>query len=268
MFKDSTSFGAACALGIGGLGAVLWFVPRRQLHLSRLAWLRKSLEQLQLDMSASFRHYSGSEDSPDDDQGFVFVKELPAETLDGSTSFSSFLVNSETTPNWPGEPLVVWYRQGSLWAMQEACPHARISLHTADIEDFRPHACMQSRQSTWANGAVPRESDLQALAGPCIVCPAHMYVFDCGNGACLTNELTQSARVYAVKTKRLEELGAERVQVLISRDPRQQDESQSRVAGAGEYCQTGKALKVSKDGGNKIQLALVKLGLERKFGFE
>ena len=78
--------------------------------------------------------------------------------------------------------MVAWIRKdlSAGWATQLACPHAAISLAESDIEDLR--------------------IDYPSTAGPCIACPAHMYmyVFDLGSGACLTDEITPSARVYDV----------------------------------------------------------------------
>ena len=80
----------------------------------------------------------------------------------------------------------MWYRRlpgdgaevdVEVFAVQEACPHAGISLFSSDIEDFR-------------------DEDLgrTGLDGPCIACPAHSYVFDAGTGRCLTNPGTPDAR--------------------------------------------------------------------------
>ena len=66
--------------------------------------------------------------------------------------------------------------------MQSACPYAAISfpLQMSDIEDFGKDFPTTTK-------------------GPCIACPAHMYVFDLGSGRCLTDRLTPDARLYTVR---------------------------------------------------------------------
>ena len=90
------------------------------------------------------------------------------------------LITREAFPSWRGESVVLWHKaDGSAgWAAQLACPHASIPLAESDIEDFG--------------------SEFPRASGPCIACPAHMYVFDLGSGRCLTDDLTVAARLYPV----------------------------------------------------------------------
>lgn len=157
---------------------------------------------------------------------FVLVGTLAASS-DAAAPFERLLVNDESCPAWAGEPLVVWRRGSQAWAVHEACPHAGISLAEADIEDFG------SRYPT---------------SGPCIACPAHMYVFDAGSGACLTDVNTRAARTYATYTRQ----AAGGLEVWVSRQPRPVD------SGAYE--------RVGLEAGNAIQLELVSIGLKRRFG--
>ena len=108
-------------------------------------------------------------------------------TLPGSLSATEYAcidLCAETHPEWPAENVCVWYRrlpgaETEVFAMQEACPHAGISLMASDIEDFR-------------------STDLgNSLQGPCISCPAHAFVFDAGSGRCLTNPSTPDARTHS-----------------------------------------------------------------------
>lgn len=94
--------------------------------------------------------------------------------------FESFAVHRSTCAAWEGERVVVW-RRGltSFWAVQEACPHAAISLAMSDIEDLSDAFAGSTR-------------------GPCISCPAHAYIFDLGSGACLTHPRTKDARRYRI----------------------------------------------------------------------
>ena len=94
--------------------------------------------------------------------------------------FQSFAVHRSTCAAWEGERVVVW-RRGltSFWAVQEACPHASISLAMSDIEDLSDAFAGSTR-------------------GPCISCPAHAYIFDLGSGACLTHPRTKDVRRYHV----------------------------------------------------------------------
>lgn len=94
--------------------------------------------------------------------------------------FESFAVHRSTCAAWEGERVVVW-RRGltSFWAVQEACPHAAISLAMSDIEDLS-------------------DAFEGSTHGPCISCPAHAYIFDLGSGACLTHPRTKDARRYRI----------------------------------------------------------------------
>lgn len=114
----------------------------------------------------------------------VLVATLPSSF--SATEYACLYLCSRTIPQWPAENVCVWYRRlpgdgaevdVEVFAVQEACPHAGISLFSSDIEDFR-------------------DEDLgrTGLDGPCIACPAHSYVFDAGTGRCLTNPGTPDAR--------------------------------------------------------------------------
>ena len=109
----------------------------------------------------------------------ILVATLPSSL--SATEYVCIDLCVETHPEWPAENIVVWYRrlpgaEMEVFAMQEACPHAGISMVESDIEDFR-------------------STDLgTSLQGPCIACPAHAFVFDAGSGRCLTNPGTPDAR--------------------------------------------------------------------------
>ena len=75
---------------------------------------------------------------------------------DEDDDYVQHLVSSSSHAGWQGEDVVLWRRGHKAWAMQEACPHAAISLGGADIEDFG------------------REFPDAPLKGPCIACPAHV----------------------------------------------------------------------------------------------
>jgi len=118
----------------------------------------------------------------------ILVATLPSDV--SATEYACIDLCAETNKEWPAENVCVWYRRcpgaaTEVFAMQEACPHARISLMESDIEDFR-------------------STDLGAsasLQGPCIACPAHAYVFDAGSGRCLTNPSTPDARRHSARWK-------------------------------------------------------------------
>ena len=164
----------------------------------------------------------------------IWVKTLTAAEVT-STQFSHFEVSQETLPSWVGEAVIVWHRGADeLYATQEACPHASISLLEADIEDYRPCAA----------GTLV----VEGLDGPSIACPAHMFVFDVGSGRCLTNKTCASARIYAVAARRTPTGGADLFVVPTPKPP-----------AAGKSA-------VARDDANAIQLALVDKGLRRRFG--
>ena len=114
----------------------------------------------------------------------VLVATLPSDL--SATEYACIDLCAETNKEWPAENVCVWYRRcpgaaTEVFAVQEACPHARISLRESDIEDFR-------------------STDLgTSLQGPCIACPAHAYVFDAGSGRCLTNPSTPDARRHSAR---------------------------------------------------------------------
>mgnify|MGYP002820183485 CR=1 FL=1 len=114
--------------------------------------------------------------------GPILVATLPS-SLSG-TEYVCIDLCVETHPEWQAENVCVWYRrlpgaETEVFAMQESCPHAGISLVESDIEDFR-------------------STDLgTSLQGPCIACPAHAFVFDAGSGRCLTNPSTPNARTHS-----------------------------------------------------------------------
>ena len=164
----------------------------------------------------------------------ILVKTL-TEAEATATEFSHFEVSQETLPSWDGEAVIVWHRGADeLYATQEACPHASISLLEADIEDYRPCAA----------GTLV----VEGLDGPSIACPAHMFVFDVGSGRCLTNRTCASARIYAVAARRTPTGGADLFVVPTPKPP---------IAGESA---------VARDDANAIQLALVDKGLRRRFG--
>jgi len=176
---------------------------------------------------------------------YVHVHTLkPNETV-ATAEFNRFVVDRSTCSQWSGEPVVVWHRGLDFWAMQEACPHAAISLEASDIEDLM--------------------SEFPNTQGPCISCPAHAYIFDLGSGACLTNANTNDARRYPVgltvgRWPRLltastgddDETDDDALQVWLGREPL------PPAVGAREA--------VGQKVGDAIQIQLVRRALERKFG--
>ena len=70
----------------------------------------------------------------------VLVATLPSSL--SATEYACIDLCAETHPQWPAENVCVWYRrlpgaEMEVCAMQQACPHAGISLMESDIEDFR-----------------------------------------------------------------------------------------------------------------------------------
>ena len=175
-----------------------------------------------------------------------------------SDEFGCLEVNAGACPRWGAdvEPVLVFHRRGECWAVQESCPHASISLCGADIEDLR--------------------AEYPATAGPCLVCPAHMYVFDAGSGACLTNR-TPPARTYRVGTTTAaqrpthDEQGegaaaaeAPARHVWVCRHP-QSRPPPPPSGGSGDGASAA-APSIGREDANAIQLRLVERGLRRKFG--
>ena len=146
-------------------------------------------------------------------------------------AFGRFLVTSEAVQGWVGEPVLVFFRRSgdgsvSFWALQESCPHAGISLAEADIEDF---------------------GSTDGLGGPCLACPAHMYVFDAQSGECITKPKARTARTYPV-THETAANGS--LHVYLGTEP----------------CLTSTGASPDNQRANHIQLALVEAGLKRRFG--
>ena len=146
-------------------------------------------------------------------------------------------VSRSTLTGWEGENVIVWHRSNGqaleAYAMQEACPHASISLADSDIEDL--------------GSAYPGQ-----LHGPCIACPAHTYVFDAGTGRCLTDDHTPAARIYEVRTT---SSSSGQAVLWIAREPN------TMPADAGR-----KQQDVGAEQGNAIQLTMVERALRRRFG--
>ena len=159
---------------------------------------------------------------------YVLVRELPR--VD-SEAFGRFLVSQETASDWTGETVLVFHRRTgestSFWAVQEACPHAGISLAESDIEDFGRDG---------------------GLKGPCLACPAHMYVYDVANGECLSRPKTRPARTYPVIH---EETVSGTILVYLGSEA---------LPEAAHEAGVDEALA------NKLQLSLVEAGLKRRFG--
>ena len=178
------------------------------------------------------------------DQTFLAVAQLPIEgDDDDDDEFSDPLLVSESThPSWKGEGVLLWHRRrgADAWAVQSRCPHASISLEMSDIEDF--------------TGSFP------STRGPCIACPAHMYVFDLGSGACLTDSITPRARTYAVQRSGPHAMadGAQVFCLWLAREPRGEDDACASPAATPP--------DVVASVGNQIQLQLVSKGLRRRFG--
>lgn len=154
-----------------------------------------------------------------------------------SDAFACLDVSSDTIPQWPAEPIVVWYRRMpgdddncEVFAMQEACPHASISLVESDIEDFRAE-------------------NEGKLKGPCISCPAHSYIFDAGTGKCITNQATPDARTYPAWAEPTPS-GEVRIFVRPERHP-------PNAPGPSPLTQQE---------ANSIQLEMVDRALRRRFG--
>ena len=167
----------------------------------------------------------------------LLVATVPSSSL--SADFACLDISSDNIPQWPGEPIVVWYRRVpgtedcEVFAMQEACPHASISLVESDIEDLRAE-------------------NVGKLSGPCISCPAHSYVFDLGSGKCLTNRETPDARTYPAWAEPTPSGDAVRILVRPERHP-------PNAPGPPP---------LSQQEANSIQLEMVDRALRRRFGDE
>ena len=170
------------------------------------------------------------------DQQYVLANTVvlsAAEASDSRDFAERVLVTAAAFETWSGEDVVLWHRRdGSAgWAMQLACPHASISLACSDIEDL--------------------SDTFPSTSGPCIACPAHMYVFDLGSGHCLTDRLTPRGRVYDVRTSTHTSADGRVTRGLwVARTPKPD------IAD----CKPDIAV------GNAIQLKLVEKGLRRRFG--
>jgi len=140
------------------------------------------------------------------------------------------LGSTSAESGWAGLDLAIFRIKGEYFAVQNTCPHAAAPLASGDIEDFPEHE----------------------LKG-CVSCPAHSYIFNLESGACLTNPETPAARVYEV---RLAEEAPGVHAVFVSREQRW-------AAGAAPSPE-----RLEKAAVNSIQLKLVGIGLDRKYGPE
>jgi len=185
---------------------------------------------------------------------YLHVTTLPEECSSaGDTEYAPrLLVNDEEYPDWNGEGVVLWHRRNGedAWAVQVRCPHAHISLAESDIEDF---------------GA-----SFPSTLGPCIACPAHMYVFDLGTGRCLTDRHTPRARTYAVRRTGphcAAGVSPRCFGLWLARKPYGGDAVGCSDADADGGVDVGpNDADADVSVGNQIQLALVAKGLRRRFG--
>ena len=192
------------------------------------------------------------------DANYALVATLPAsdERASSDDEFSRILVHDGAFPSWRGEGVVVWHRRCGLdaYAVQAKCPHGAISLEASDIEDL--------------------SLDFPSTRGPCIACPAHMFVFDLGNGRCLTDTVTPRARTYPVRRSGPhtgEEGGESFYGLWLGRTPCEHADGGGRedAGEAPSSCDCADAPgPPDLTDGNAIQLRLVAKGLRRRFGEE
>ena len=183
------------------------------------------------------------------DASYMHVVDLPVVSSssedDESAEFApSILVTQKTHPDWRGEGVLIWHRLNGrdAWAVQSACPHAAISLQMSDIEDFGKDFPTTTK-------------------GPCIACPAHMYVFDLGSGRCLTDRLTPDARLYTVRRTGPHQRDSNDdsfYSLWLCREPNEALPDTAAPLSQAEQ----EELKA----GQQIQMKLVAKGLRRKFG--
>ena len=183
---------------------------------------------------------------------FFCVAHIPVpSTPSTSEAFEqNILVSEDLCPGWEGENVLVWYRRdgADAWAVQAKCPHAMVTLEMSDIEDFT--------------------ASFPSTQGPCIACPAHMYVIDLGSGYCLTDDETPRSRIYpvhrsgphaaphssAASTSGDDTPPVSDVYCLwLGREPLEPPHSADDT-------------KPDIDVGNQLQLELVAKGLRRRFG--
>ena len=176
---------------------------------------------------------------------------------------SRFRVSASTHPGWDGEPVAVFclsdgggLPQTRLFAISDACPHVAIgSLYDGD-------ACAGL-------------GDLEDIVGlrAAVLCPVHSYAFDLQTGHCVTDKGkgTPSAKVYRTRIITVSSPGA-------AKGSKNSDPSDGNSSAGSSDNQSRRVLqihavpedaadnRVSLEAGNKAQLHLVQLALERKYG--
>lgn len=162
----------------------------------------------------------------------LYVTVLPVSHIVPGTAVR---VTTDTHPSWPHAPVALY---GFPTTSSSSSP--KLQLHA--IGDACPHVAIGSL----SKGDVCVLSDLEDLS--VVSCPVHTYVFDLKTGHCLTDKRNHTPATPVYKTR-----------IACGADG----------LGMVQICTTPNASvpnKVPLDVGNAAQLALVKIGLDRKFG--
>jgi nitrite reductase/ring-hydroxylating ferredoxin subunit len=208
--------------------------------LLRLALLRRRIEERFLLVEAT---NDGDDHRPATQTLPLHVSSCTPVDDHKDDDYQRRFVNDIEFPSWNSEPVVLWQRESEAWAIQLACPHAGISLAESDIEDLTVQ--------------------YPSTSGPCIVCPAHMYVFEVGTGRCLTDDVTAAARTYAT----VRSTHGSTHCLWLARTPRAAGSSDGVAhPGMPHMHKASNKVKPSRADGNAIQLHLVNKRLRRRFG--
>ena len=135
----------------------------------------------------------------------------------------------------PALALYVSSNSGVVSAVEDRCPHAGHSLSRGDCGDIED--------------LINEGTDPGVLSGSVMLsCPAHAYIYDTGSGSCITDKNGGVTRRWAVRAREID--GVRMVEVG---GPMAVVEEKDRPV-------------VEKEVVNRIQLALVEKGLDRKYG--
>ena len=159
---------------------------------------------------------------------------------------AKFHVSSSSHPGWESEPVAIFALSSEsseleFYAISDPCPHVAVgSLHDGD-------ACADL-------------GDLEDIAGTglraAVLCPVHSFAFDLQTGHCITDKRqgTPPARIYRTRL------------ITVAAESAGGSHSTSRMLQIHTEPKETTENTVSLKAGNKAQLHLVQLALERKYG--
>jgi nitrite reductase/ring-hydroxylating ferredoxin subunit len=181
-----------------------------------------------------------------------------------------FRVSASTHPGWEGEPVAVFCLSGSGGGSGGGSAEPLPEVERYAISDPCPHVAIGSLHDGDACAGLGELGDLEDMAGlnAAVLCPVHSYAFDLQTGHCITDKGrgTPSANIYRT---RIITVNAGAAAAQKSSNANVLDGGGSNIRRVLQINMVPKDTAentVSLTAGNKAQLHLVQLALERKYG--